>query len=334
MPGETKGEKKRAITTRPPYARMLRIHERLKASQYPNCSSLAREIEVVPKTIQRDIEFMRDQLSLPIEYDNRRHGYYYSEPVENLPLVQITEAELVALLIAQKAIEQYRGTPFEEPLKHAFEKLVEQMPDQVALGLDAAAQTVSFRPFAPSVADLRRFQAISDAVLHSRELTFDYRKLDSSRPMRRNVQPYALACIDNQWYVIGHDLLRQAKRTFAVPRMSRVRMTTKTFTRPADFSLQTHLGRSFGVFTSEGSHRIRIRFDAWATRLVRERFWHHSQALKELPDETSELELTLGDFFEVERWILSWGEHAEVLEPLELRKRVANVGRKIARLNG
>jgi proteasome accessory factor B len=60
--------------SRPPLARMHRIHEALQRGSHPNCSTLAREIEVAVKTIQRDIEFMRDQLGLPIEYDQARRG--------------------------------------------------------------------------------------------------------------------------------------------------------------------------------------------------------------------------------------------------------------------
>ena len=48
---------------------MLRIHQALQAGGFPNASKLAREIEVSTKTIHRDIEFMRDRLNLPIEFD-------------------------------------------------------------------------------------------------------------------------------------------------------------------------------------------------------------------------------------------------------------------------
>ena len=57
---------------RPPLVRMLKIHQALQAGGYPNCRRLAEELEVAGKTIQRDIDFMRDQLGLPIEYDSGR----------------------------------------------------------------------------------------------------------------------------------------------------------------------------------------------------------------------------------------------------------------------
>ena len=56
--------------------------------------------------------------------------------------------------------------------------------------------------------------------------------------------------------------------------------------------------------------------------------WHHSQKVKELRDGRLELQLQLGSLEEIERWILSWGDQAEVLEPAKLRQRLAELGRK------
>src|SRR4249920_1352969 len=78
-------------STRPPLVRMLRIHDMLSGGRYPNCSGLAREFEVSAKTVQRDVDFMRDQLVLPIEYDRRRHGFAYSRPVGQFPLITVSE---------------------------------------------------------------------------------------------------------------------------------------------------------------------------------------------------------------------------------------------------
>src|SRR5262245_25798760 len=94
--------------SRPPLERMMRIHQAIATGRFPNATTLARDIEVVPKTIHRDIEFMRDRLQLPVAYDGRKYGYYYTEEVSAFPTLQITEGELVALLVAEKALQQYR----------------------------------------------------------------------------------------------------------------------------------------------------------------------------------------------------------------------------------
>jgi proteasome accessory factor B len=55
---------------------MLRIHQSIQSGKFPNASRLAIELEVSTKSIHRDIEFMRDRLQLPIEYNGSRFGYH------------------------------------------------------------------------------------------------------------------------------------------------------------------------------------------------------------------------------------------------------------------
>ena len=127
----------------------MRMHQLIKSGKYPNCSKLAREFEVVTRTIKRDIDFMKDRLELPIEYDSRRYGFYYSKPVDQFPGVAVTEAEVFALLVAHKAVAQYHGTPFQKPLQAAFEKLTSQLDRTAPFTLGSLDAALSFRPFAP-----------------------------------------------------------------------------------------------------------------------------------------------------------------------------------------
>ena len=70
----------RALLSRPPLERMLRIHEELRRGALVNCTKLVKALEVSRKTIVRDIAFMRDRLDLPIEYDVLIQAYRYTQP--------------------------------------------------------------------------------------------------------------------------------------------------------------------------------------------------------------------------------------------------------------
>src|SRR6185436_12133633 len=152
-----------SLHSRPPLERMMRIHQEIGAGKYPNATTLAAEIEVVTKTIHRDIEFMRDRLGLPIAYDGRKYGYHYTEEVGAFPTLQITEGELVALLIAEKALQQYRGTNFEKPLVSALKKMASQLPDTVSFNMAEWDQTISFRTSAEPILDLEIFDTLAKA---------------------------------------------------------------------------------------------------------------------------------------------------------------------------
>jgi proteasome accessory factor B len=316
--------------SRPPLARMLRIHEALLAGRHPNCRRLAAELEVAPKTVLRDLEFMRDQLGLPLAYDARRFGYHYTEPVAAFPTMQVSEGELMALFVAQKALAQYRGTVFEKPLASAFRKLTENLPAEVSVEAGSWDTFFSFKTLGAPTADLALFSQLSEAVQKALTVSFAYRKLNSAGHEQRRVRPYHLACADNQWYLFGFDEARGGIRTFVLSRMQDLAVGGESFARPKDFSPGQFLAGSFGIFSGGKQRTVRVRFDSFAARLVGERTWHPSQQLKWLKNGGLVLALTLSSLPEVERWILSWGDHAEVLAPAELRRQVAAVGGRLA----
>lgn len=115
------------VFTGPPWERMMRMHQLIKNGEFPNCGALAKEFEVSTRTIKRDVDFMKCRLKLSIEYDTRRYGFFYTEPVEQFPGLPVTEAEMFAMLVAHKAIAQYHGTPFQQPLLTAFQRLAGQL---------------------------------------------------------------------------------------------------------------------------------------------------------------------------------------------------------------
>ncbi len=308
--------------SRPPLERMLRIHEDLRRGAFTNCTKLAAHLEVSRKTIVRDIAFMRDRLDLPIEFDPRLNAYRYTHPVSAFPTVQVTEGELLALLVARKALEQYRGTPFHRQLEHSFDKLTAGLKDRITFSPAEELQSVSFRNVGLGKADLAVFNALSGATLRQHEVEFDYRKPGEKRPERRRVQPWHLSHRENLWYLVGFDSARDALRTFALPRISNIAVSARQFIRPPDFSPEKFFASALGVLGGDRDYRVVVRFSATVADRIREREWHESQALRELADGRLELTLRLGALPEIERWVLTWGAHAEVLQPKELRERL------------
>ena len=320
---------------------MLRIHQLLQAGNYPNASTLAAEIEVATKTIHRDIEFMRDRLNLPLKFDFGKNGWHYTGEVSAFPTMRITEGELFALVVAEKALQQYRGTSFEKPLLSAIKKMEQALPDTISLNLADVEQTISFRTRAEPILDLKIFDTLAKAVAQRRQLELHYRKPGQQKTEVRLVDPYHLANINGEWFLFAHDHARKDIRTFVPARIQSVKPSGKTFERPQKFSLEKRLRNSFGVRSGEGKHAVVIRFNARASDYVREKKWHMSQQLRELKDGGVELKLTLSSLAEIERWVLSWGGDAKVIQPRELAEAVRKSARAIlkqpdrpTRLNG
>lgn len=310
---------------------MVRIHEALVRGKYPNASSLAAEIEVSTKTIHRDLEFMRDRMSLPLAFNSDRNGYYYTETVNAFPTMQITEGEIFALVVAEKALQQYRGTTFEKPLLSAIRKIESSLPKQVSINLDEWEQAISFRTSAEPLLEFKTFDVLAKAVSQQMQLRICYRKPGRRQCELRLIDPYHLANINGEWFLFAYDHRRRDIRTFVPSRIRSICRTGATFERTHGFSLKDRLRNSFGVHSAEGDFHVVIRFEASVADYIREKKWHSSQVMRELRGGAVELRLRLSSLQEIERWILGWGGTATVIRPRRLIERLRKAARTLLR---
>jgi predicted DNA-binding transcriptional regulator YafY len=100
------------------------------------------------------------------------------------------------------------------------------------------------------------------------------------------------------------------------------RSATAHMSYPRDFDPRKFFGSAFGVWRGDGRHHISLHVDSAYADAVRERTWHASQQLEELPDGSVRLSFQLGELTEVCDWILGMGEHVRVESPPELVERV------------
>jgi proteasome accessory factor B len=68
--------------------------------------------------------------------------------------------------------------------------------------------------------------------------------------------------------------------------------------------------------------QLKIRFDAEVAHMVRDRVWRPDQTLMTEPDGSVLLAFEAAGSLEILAWVLSYGRHAELLEPPELRKEL------------
>lgn len=319
-----------ALTSRPPMQRMLHIHEELRRGATTNCSDLARQLKVSRKTILRDVAFMHDRLDLPVEFDVHGQTYRYTHPVESFPTIQHSRRDLVNGMVTRRALDQYRKEPYYRQLVAAFDKVTSVTEDRSAFSPSGELEAVSFKSFGLGKTDPTTFNQLGVAVLKRFEVEFDYRRRGEKDTGRRRVRPYHISLRDNLWYLVGFDIKREALRTFALPRITKLSVRPERFARPKDFSPEKYFAGALGVVTGSARHHIVIRFSATVADRILEREWHPSQKLRPAPDGSLTVEVQLASLWEAERWVLSWGADAEALEPPELRQSIA---RQLAKLN-
>jgi len=306
------------VSTRPALERVQKIDLAVRQQVWPNVRTLARDLEVTRRTIQRDIAFMRRRKA-PLEYDSGRNGYHYTDPSYRFPYFEATEGELVALLISAQVMDQYRGTPFEPDLRKAMAKISSSLPDTIEVPLDELTSCLSVLPRVQTTYDPEVFRVLVTAVRHARQLSMVYWTAGRDETQRRTIDPYDLVLApDDDWCLIGHCHLRNAIRLFKVQRVRSVEETGVPFSRPAGFRAKQFMAESFGTIRGDGDFHVALRFTpAYAGRIA-EKQWHASQVVESQPDGSLIVRLHLNDLRLVKRWVMYWGPECQVLEPAEL----------------
>ncbi len=95
--------------------------------------------------------------------------------------------------------------------------------------------------------------------------------------------------------------------------------------------MKKHEAEAFGV-TWDKPMTVVVRVRPDQAPYVREREWHPTQKLRTIRDGRLELTFRAGGTFEITRWILAWGDAAEVVRPVSLRRQVAAILRGAASL--
>ena len=296
---------------------------RLRSGRRLTAVELAREFEVDVRTAYRDMDVLRDDWRVPVEFDRERSSYRLTEPLSDLPALTLSQGELIALYFAEKVVRQYRGTPFEADLVAAFRKMQGLLPDEVRVSPDSVDGYLSLDLGPLHAPDAAIFRDLLTARRLKRTAVARYRSLSSNRTSDRRIHPYHVFNHRGDWYVAAFDETRAAVRVFALHRIRRLTVTTEPFTIPRDFSFRRYAADSFGVEQGR-SIEVQVRFAPRQARWIRERKWHRSARIQEELDGGIVLRLKVAETSEIKRWVLQFGSEAEVLRPASLRRAVAD----------
>ena len=327
-------------STRPPLERMEIIHQmivdamgkkRIFKNPYPNTNDFSKELEVDNKTVARDLGFMRDRLKLPIQYDRKKYGYYYTEKVNAFPSIQLTERELFSLVVAQKAIAAYRGTAFEEPLKNTFRKLIYKIPkdSSIHILLDDWDRSVVFQGQSMHLGNSDHFDQLAQAVIYKKQLIITYKRPNQKEISKRQIDPIQMLHLRGEWYLLAWCYVRNALRIFHPMRIQSIKETGQKCNSHSKVSVEEYLKNSLGIYAGQKEQEIELLIDSNAADYFRERKWHHSQENQELPQGQLRVTFKLNSLYEIERWILSWGGLIQALKPKELIDRINKSAQKL-----
>jgi len=293
---------------------------------------LAREMNVSQRTIRRDLSTFQ-MAGFPLQETTGEYNrkFWRIARQAGQPELSFAFDEAIALYLGRHLMEPLAGTPFWEAARRAFRKI------RASFGPGARDYVDKFRAmFHQTAVGTKDYSGKTDliddltqAIEDCRMVNITYRSLSATEAVTYDIYPYGFAYHRNSLYVVGWAPRREQFRIWKVDRIEDAHLEDLRFERRADFDLEAHFAKSFGVFRGEGDVHVKIRFSPRAARYVQEGTWHPSQKLTPQKDGSLLAEFDLDGTEEIKRWVLSFGKEAEVVGPEEFRSGIAEETRNV-----
>ncbi len=311
--------------------RLLSIFLLLLQGSRLTVHDLAARFKTRRETIYRDLRTLTD-VGIPIDGDESgrlsrpRLAADYRLRFAPVPL---TRQEIAAVAWAVK--EGEKRQPFQAAVSTALPKLqtfASVRDGRLAAAFEGAVATwdrgiKNYEAAAPTLLRLL------EAIVNLRRCKVEYGSPNGTHPRRFPFDAYRLLAVHGGLYCVGKVPAYRNFITLAVDRIRALELLDEPFTVDPAFDPKRYEAEAFGV-AWEKPMTVVVRFSADQAPFVREREWHPTQRVRDLPRGRVELTFRAGGMFEIRRWILGWGEAAEVIRPAGLREDVADIATRMA----
>ncbi len=292
--------------------RLIGILSILLQKEKVTSQELAEKFEVSRRTILRDVETL-NMAGIPIVSEQGQGGGISVMEGYKIDSTLLSSGDMQAILSGLRSLDSVSGT-------NRYRRLMEKL---------SAADTASVNADSHIIIDLSRWDrsAVSDkielikgAIEHQHIITFRY--FSPGGESKRRIEPYHLVFQWSSWYVWGYCTERQDYRMFKLTRMTELKQSDEKCEE-----------RDVPEYTCDklrhtrGEIKATVRFDISLKWRLIDEFGTDMLSFDENGDIL--LTLTWEDAPGFYRYILSFGDGAEIVSPEEYRNGFAALVKNI-----
>ena len=325
----------------PKMTRLMKLVAMLRKNCYPNHRKLQQALDtpdmpcaytVSQKTIQRDVQYLRDVYDAPIEFDNSKRGYYLTDPAWQFEVPQLDADEMRAVTLGARLAETIMPEPVASEIQNAAETLLCDNPtgmnaDATLIALVAKGARI---PVEPAI-----FREVFAAWQTRHGLAVKYQKGMSGEIADYLLEPQVLSFYDGLWYMKavvvscdGETLPERTLRTLALNRIRTAVIHPGRFEPDMRLIEKVNEGKLFDFPTVD---EVVLRFTDYAIPYARENY--EPELVEEQPD--GSLLVTIYDAidFKIVNLVLNEGGAVQVISPPELAQKVVEQAERVIASN-
>lgn len=286
--------------------RLSLIIDKVSCSHFPTKKEILEYvrdtgIKISDRTLDRDIEKLRDEFGVELTYDITKNGYYIDK--ENSPEFS------------------------------SFLRLIElnETADLITTSLKEGKENFKYIDIETS-SDFKGVQQLRDlykAIRNCHYISFHHTNYHTDTTKKFfNMEPYLLKEYQNRWYLVARMKGFDNFITFGVDRITNLKIKNKKFTRDEDIQVRELFSDIIGlVYSTSDIEEVLMEVDEKQVKYFESLPWHDSQKIFEKEGRTY-MQLVLRPNFELMQRIMMYGNFVELIKPKWLRNEISAIHSK------
>ena len=300
-------------------ARVYKIEMLIRNRGHVSFHDLLGELEVSPATLKRDLDYLRDQLGAPIEYDRDLNGYRFGQGYRGqkheLPGLWFSERELYSLLMAHQLLSELDS---DGVISRHLKPLLDRIHQMLGTG-EADAKNLLKRVkiigSAKRPVSSQYFELIGEALLKRRRLHLRYLTRGRGEVGERDVSPQRLVHYRSTWYLDAWCHIRERLLRFALDAIEGAEVLDQKAKEVPFKQVQAEMDGGYGIYAGGQRQWATLVFEPQAAQWVSKEEWHPEQQTHWLKGGGYELAVPYTEETEILMDILRHGDQVRVLAP-------------------
>jgi proteasome accessory factor B len=319
------------------FSRLLRIDAAIRSGTYPNSEELAAKEEVSPRTILRDIDYLRYSYDAPLEYDFIKRGFYYTEPNFFIRSVMLSKEELETITDYDR-FSKFSAND-ENPTSLKFRKIIDKLlmviPEEYSNSVPfyPTPNSIDDTDFHPSITFGGEPTILGEAIKNKEVVEIEYWYTDNRKYSKITIEPLFLFFTKFNYYLLAYKNDNHDKPgIYSINRIRNIRNTSNHFDVPANFKISDYVKKGKEADVSPADNKLyhfELVFPKEVASEAIEKTYYHNQHIKLCEDGSACVSFRSTQLYQVYYWVLGEGHRVKVLNPPELVKMLKREVQKL-----
>ncbi|MFD0794445.1 helix-turn-helix transcriptional regulator [Mucilaginibacter litoreus] len=308
--------------------RISAILIQLQSRRVVKACDIADRFAISLRTVYRDIRSL-EEAGVPI-IGEAGVGYSLVDGYR-LPPIMFTREEATAFLTAEKFVEKMTDTSTAAQHRSAMYKIRailkstdKDLLDSMESNIEVLKSHIQRR-----VDNQDHIQTILNGIINKKVLSIEYTAGYTQTKTSREIEPVGIFYLDSYWHLIAWCRMRNDYRDFRLDRIHHLTETDTVFEGKHP-TLKDYIAKAASEHKLE---TIVIKADTQIMPYINQQKYYNGFVSEKQVGEQTEMTFLTMTAEGFARWFMMFGDRAEVVSPLQVKDRIAELVEAIAKRN-